>query len=185
MGSKTEKEVPVPAGGRHDVDVSDPNEGVGPGHSNVSAVVHSLGATSLDVDGVMYVVHDFGSGTVAGVQTIGTGSATITSGIASASTLAGDTSFLTVFATDGPALVTVAGCGRGSSPPNLHRSSRGGSDDRAVRLGPGNRRRQRPGVRCRHSFHARGGECDDLQYQCGHFRGDRHVRFNTRYRCER
>lgn len=102
-GTGMQKTITLPANSRHDIDLSDPNEGVGPGHATVSAVINSVYGVYAERE--TYVAHDFGSGMVTGLQTsFGATTGTDVSGFSAGSTLPGDASFLTIFAAAGSGL---------------------------------------------------------------------------------
>jgi PQQ-like domain len=105
-GAGVQKEYDLPANSRLDIDLADPTAGAGPGHTTVSAFVNAYPGVLAERETL--VVHDFGGGTVTGVQTsYGGQSTTAVNGFAAGSTLPGDAGFLTIFAAAGPAVVTV------------------------------------------------------------------------------
>jgi len=95
QGTATQRSVDVLAGTRYTVEVFGATSGVGPGHAGVS--VQLISTEPIVAERPMYVVRDFGSGTVAGA-TVVVGSTTLSNlfGFASASTVPGENDFLTL-----------------------------------------------------------------------------------------
>lgn len=106
-GQSIQRHITIPANSRYTVRVFDLTDGVGPGIAGVSAVVN----TTFDVvvERPMYMVYDFGAGPVAGAHdAMGIASPSSVLGFAAASTLAGDSDFLTIANTNGfPVMVTI------------------------------------------------------------------------------
>ena len=95
VGSKTVRTLAVPANSRFTVPVFDPVQGVGP---NVAAVSTQVASDQpIVVERPMYMVHDFGSGVVAGAtDAVGSTGLSTLFGFSAGSTVASNHEYLTI-----------------------------------------------------------------------------------------